>query len=399
MRERRAAHVRPLPPSGDRLRSQQIRASAPSPERIRRYKPIRTDEGVPAPLGIGVIAVFLVLGVAMLIVGGNVLVNVVGQLARAFDSAVSQVSSMPPATMAPSGVALDTPVLDAPDNGGYTNHATVSLSGSVPGGAIGKSGYKVRVYVIAADETRSQVAEVEVGLTTHFSTAAITLVEGPNTFVAALVTPSSEGQPSPKIVLILDSTPPKLSIASPVDGSSQSGSSVVVSGKSDPNSTVTVRNRQAPGGGLSSKVVGEDGRFALTVGLVAGSNSILVAATDQAGNVTTDSLTVKRSYGKLSAHLAAAPATFKSAGPTTLKLTVRATSANGGPMAGAKVVFTVTVQGLGPIVSPEVTTDQTGTASWKVAVSGATPGVGAATALVTTSDGDQVSATTRLTTT
>ncbi len=399
MRERRAAHVRPLPPSGERFRTHQIRASAPPPELIRRYRPIRTNKGVPAPLGIGAIAVFLVLGVAMLIVGGNILVNVVGQLAHAFDSAISQVSSMPPATMAPSGVALDTPVLDAPDNGGYTNHATVSLSGSVPGAAIGKSGYKVRVYAIASNGTRSQVAEIEVGATTHFTTAALTLVEGSNTFAAALVTPSTEGQPSPEVVYILDTAPPVMSVTSPVDGSSQSGSSVVVSGKSDPDSTVTVRNRQAPGGGLSSKVVGQDGRFAITVGLVAGSNSIQVTATDRAGNVTTDQLTVKRSYGKLAAHLAVAPATFKASGPTTLKLTTHATSANGGPLAGAKVVFTVTVQGLGPIVSPELTTDQTGTATWKVTVSGATPGIGAATALVTTSDGDQVSATTRLTTT
>jgi hypothetical protein len=347
----------------------------------------------------GVVAVFLVLGVAMLVVGGNVLVSVVGQLAHAFDNAISQVSSMPPATMAPSGVALDTPVLDAPDNGGYTNSPTISLSGSVPGGATGKSGYKVRVYVIASDGTRSQVAEVEVGATTHFSTAAVNLVEGSNTFVAALVTPSSEGQPSPEVVYILDTAPPKLSISSPADGSSQTGSSVVVSGKTDAGSTVTVRNRQAPGGGLSSKVVGQDGRFALTVGLVAGSNSIQVTATDQAGNVTTDQMTVKRSYGKLAAHLLVQPAKFGGAGPTTIKLTVHATSANGGPLAGAKAVFTVTAVGLGPIVSPELTTDQTGTVTWRVTISGATAGLGAATVLVTTSDGDQVSAMTRVTTT
>ena len=64
MRERRAAHVRPLPPSGDRLRSNQIKASAPSRELVRRYRPVRTSKGVPPPLGIGVIAVFLVMGVA-----------------------------------------------------------------------------------------------------------------------------------------------------------------------------------------------------------------------------------------------------------------------------------------------------------------------------------------------
>jgi hypothetical protein len=368
-------------------------------ELIRRYRPIRTSKGVPAPLSLGIVGVFLALGIVMLIVGGNILVGVVGQLAHAFDNAISQVSSMPPATMAPSGVALDTPVLDTPDNGGYTNHATVSLSGGIPGPAIGQSGYKVRVYSIATGGQRNQVAEVDVGSTTQFSTAAVTLVQGPNTFVAALVTPGGEGQPSPQVVYILDTVPPNLSIASSADGSSQTGGSVVISGKTDPGSTVTVRNKQAPGGGLSSKIVGQDGRFAVTVGLVAGSNSIQVTATDQAGNVTTDQLIVKRAYGKLAAHLAVSPAKFRATGPTTLKLTVRATSVNGGPLAGASVVFTVTVAGLGPIVSPELTTDQTGTASWKVTISKATAGIGAATVLVTTGDGDQMSATTPLTTT
>ena len=399
MRERRAAHVRPLPPSGERLRSHQIKASAPASEIVRRYRPVRTGRDVPAPLGIGVIAVFLILGVAMLIVGGNILVNVVGHVARAFDDAITQVSSLPPATMAPSGVALDTPVLDAPDNGGFTNQAIVSLSGNVPGAVIGKKGYEVRVYELSSDGTKRQVAQLSVGDTTRFSTAAIKLAEGKNTFVAALVTPSTEGQPSPEVVYTLDTTPPALTISSPADGSTQSASSAVISGTSDVGATVTVRNKQSPGGGLSSKIVGEDGRYAITVGLVAGSNSISVTSTDQAGNVTTSQLTVKRSFGKLAAHLAVGPSTFKAAGPTTLRLTARATSSNGGPLAGAKAVFSVTVEGLGPIVSPEVTTDQTGTATWRVTISGATAGVGAATVMVTTADGDQVTATTRLITT
>jgi len=254
--KRRGAHVRPLPPSSERLRSHQIKASAPSRELVRRYRPVRTNEGVPPPISVGVIGVFLVLGIAMLIVGGNILVSVVGQVAHAFDNAMAQVASMPPATMAPSGVALDTPVLDAPANDGYTNQATVSLSGSVPAAVVGLTGYNVRVYVLASDGTRSQVAEMQVGATAHFSTPAIALVEGPNTFVAALVTPSTEGQASPPVVYTLDTVPPNLSVASPADGSTQSGSSVVVSGKTDPGSTVTIRNKQAPGGGLSSKVVG-----------------------------------------------------------------------------------------------------------------------------------------------
>ena len=400
MRERRAAHVRPLPPSNERLRSHQIRASSPSFDRVRRYRPIRTNKGVPAPISLGVVAIFLVLGIVMLVVGGNILVSVTGQLGRAFDNAISRVSSLPPATIAPSGVALDTPVLDTPDNGGYTKQPEVALSGSVPGAAVGASGYTVRVYAVASDGKRSQVAEVQVGATTRFTTAAVALVEGPNTFVASLVTPSSEGQPSPEVVYILDTKPPTLSVASQPDNNSQTGGSVVITGTTDPGVTVTVLNRKAPGsGGQSSEIVGPDGRFALTVGVVAGSNPILVTAADQAGNVSPDTVTVNRSLGKLAATLSVKPTKFRGKGPTKLTLTVHATSVNGGPLAGASVTFSVLVQGLGPFSSSGLTTNQSGVSTWSVTISGATAGGGSATAYITTSNGDSIQKDMPLTTT
>ena len=351
---------------------------------------MRKGGAVPAPLSIGAVVVFVVLGVVMLVVGGNLLVGVMGHLANAFDNAVSHVSSMPPATIAPSGVALDTPVLDAPGNGGYTSQPITSLSGSVPGAAVGKNGYKVRVYLMAKDGTKSQVAEVNVGSTTNFATPAINLVEGPNVFVAALVTPSSEGQPSPEVVYTLDTQAPLLKVSSPADSSLLTKSSVVVSGKSDPGATVTMRNDQSPGSGLSSKVVGQDGRFAITVGLAVGSNTIELTATDEAGNTTTAQLTVGRSYGQMAATLSVTPSKFKAASTTTLILPVHAKAEDGSPLAGAKVAFTVGVYGLGQLVSDELTTDAKGSVTWQVTISGATPGIGMATALVTSSTGDQI---------
>ncbi len=399
MRERRAAHVRPLPPSSDRLKSRQIRAFAPSPELLRRYRPVRTGGNVPAPLSIGAVAVIVVLGVAMLVVGGNLLVGVMGHVAKAFDNAISHVSSQPPATVAPSGVALDTPVLDAPDHGGYTQGPTVLLSGSVPSAAIGQTGYKVRVYVVAKDGTKSQVAEVDIGATTHFDTPAITLVEGPNVFVASLVTPSSEGQPSPEVTYTLDTQAPKLTVSSPANNRLLAGSSVPVSGTSDPGATVTIRNYQSIGNGLGTDVVGSDGRFAITVGLVAGSNTIYLTATDQAGNTTEKQLTVWRSLGQMKANFSVDPSKFRAASSTTLKLTVYATAEDGSPMAGAAVVFTVLVDGLSPITKDGLTTNAKGVATWQVTISGATPGPGTATVYVTSSAGDPVSNVTGFTTT
>ena len=399
MRDRRAGHVRPLPPSGDRLRSRQITAaSAPPRDLLRRYKPGRSSRQVPPPLSLGVIALFLILGVVMLVVGGNLLVNIAGQVASAFDNAMTRVASMAPATPAPSGVALDTPVLNAPPNDGYTNQTVVSLSGTVPGDAIGQNGYTVRAYAVAANGSRIKVAEVNVGGTSRFDTPAVSLIEGPNSFVATLVTPGGEGQPSPLVTYILDTAPPVISLGAPADGSTVSGKSVVVSGKTDPGATVTVRNKMAPGGGISNKIVGTDGRFAISIPLVSGSNTVDIVATDQAGNVTTLQIVVKRSYGQLAAHVTAAPARWKASSPQTLKMTVRVTSSGGGPLAGATVVFTVGVAGLAQTISGPITTDETGTATWKVGVSASQPGIGQASVLVTSSDGDQTTASVRLTT-
>ena len=307
-------------------------------------------------------------------------------------------SSRRPATAPPSGVALDTPVFNAPPNDGYTNQPVVSLSGTVPGDVVGKKGYVVRVYTVAADKTRTKAAEVAVGATARFDTAAVSLVEGSNTFVATLVTPSSEGQASPEIVYILDTKPPTLTLGSPASGSTQSGNSVVISGKSDSGVTVTVRNKMSPGGGLSTKVVGTDGRFAISIPLVAGSNTVDIVATDQAGNVTTMQIVVKRAYGKLAASLAVTPARFTARGSTTLTLKVVATSVGGGPLAGATAVFTVGPAGVPQVVSPSLTTNQSGVATWKVTITGAQPGIGQVSVLVTSADGDTATATVRLTT-
>lgn len=399
MRERRAAHVRPRPPSSDRLRTQAIRADAPPHSDLRRYGPIRSGTRIPAPTAFALIGGCIVLGLVTIMIGAGLLTDFAGQVSSAFGNAMSKLSSQAPATVAPSGVALTTPELDMPDNGGYTSLTPSPIAGSVPSGALGKPGYAVAVYRIGKDGARQQVARVAVGVTTRFTTPPIALLEGSNSFVAALVTPSGEGQPSPPVTYILDTTPPKIAITSPAPNAQVVASSLDVSGQTDPGITVTIRNEQAPGGARSNQSAGPDGKFRLTVAVVAGANTIDLTATDQAGNSSTTSLTVNRAYGKLDPHLTASPARFSSSSQTTLTLTVHATSANGGPLGHAKVTFTVTIQGLGPIVSPELTTDATGFATWQVGISGGAPGGGQASVVVTSPAGDVVTGTTPITTT
>jgi bacillopeptidase F len=340
----------------------------------------------------------LFLGVVMLTVGGGFLGNIVGQLGGAFNNAIGAMGSQPPATMGPSGVAMTTPVIDEPPDDGYTNQKDLTLTGSVPGAAVGKDGFTVRVYILGQDNSRLKVAEVAVGTTTRFVAPGLTLTEGTTTFIATLVSPSSEGDASPEAVYILDTKPPAITVTSPSPNSMQTTTSVDVVGRTEAGATITVRNSQAPGGSRASQITGGDGRFRITVALVAGSNPIELTATDRAGNTTTKNFTVKRDYGQLAAHLSVAPNRIDITVPTTLTLTLHATTENGSPLANARVTFTVTIAGLGPIVSPEMTTDGTGTATWTTEISGATPGSGNASVLVSTSSGDMVSASALITT-
>lgn len=346
-----------------------------------------------------IIAACVVLGLLTITVGARLAGDFIGGVAGAFSNSIGRLVSQGPATAPPSGVTLDTPQIDAAPNGGFTNQPSVPIQGTVPGASVGKTGYSVNVYIVAKGGAQRKVASVPVGGTTRFSTSAITLTEGSNDFVAKLASPTGEGNPSPVVTYILDTKDPSLAIKSPSQGAHVSVAAVDVSGTSDPGVTLTIRNEQSPGGARNSAVIGADGTFKLTIPIVAGANTIDVSAIDQAGNTTLTSLIVNRAYGQLAPHLSVSPTKFRSSSQTTLKMAVHATTFNGAPLASATVTFTVTIHGLGPIVSPELTTDATGTATWQVPIGGSTPGTGQVSVLITTSAGDVVMATTAVTTT
>jgi hypothetical protein len=366
---------------------------------MRRYRPLKTTIRVSPPTAMFLICAAVLLGLLTLTVGVGLVSNLVGGVADALGNSFNHSSSQAPVTAPPSGVQLDTPVLDAPPSNGFTNQSTVLLQGTLPAASVGKTGYTVHVYAQGKNGAQREVATVAAGGTTRFITGAVALTTGANVFTATLSTPGGEGRASPAVTYTLDTTPPQIVITSPVSGTRVNVSTVSVSGTCDAGATISIHNEQAPGGSYSSQVAGQDGKFKLSVSVVAGPNTIDLAATDLAGNNATTSMILKRDYGQLAGHLSVTPSKFASSSQTTLKLTVRATSFNGGPLANAKATFTVMIQGLGPIVSPELTTDATGTATWQVAVSGASQGIGQASVLITSPDGDQVTATATVTTT
>ena len=340
-----------------------------------------------------ILAACLIVGLLTLTVGVGLVGGLVGGIGGAFENSLNRLTSHVPGTPSPSGTALDTPVIDAPLNGGYTTQASLPLQGTVPGDVVGKSGYKVNIYLITSKGAQRKVTSVAGGGTTRFITSPVTLTEGNNSFVATLASSSAEGAPSPVATYILDTVVPKIKISSPAHGAKVSASSIEVSGSCDAGTNVAIRNEQAPGGSLNSVTVGADGGFALTVQVVAGPNTIDLTATDQAGNVSVASVTVTRSYGQLAAHLSVSPSKFKASKKPTLTLSMHASSFGGAPLAGASVTFTVTIYGLGPIVSPQLTTNASGVATWQVAITGASAGTGQASVLVTSAGGDVITAT------
>jgi hypothetical protein len=333
------------------------------------------------------------LGLVTVLIGSGMMVDLARGVGSAFHDAITQLTSQPPPTAAPSGVALDTPVLDSPANAGYTNAASIVLQGQVPSLTVGKSGYKVHVYQLGTNKAKSLVADIAIGTTTRFSTPPLTLVEGSNLFAASVDGPSGEGNLSPSITYVLDTSPPAISIGSPHQNALLNSGTAPISGQTDANVSLILRNQQLAGGGVTTTTAGADGKFSASIAIVAGSNTIVISGTDQAGNTATTTLTVRRNYGDLAAHLQVSPSKFAASAKVTLKLTLHATSVNGGPLADAQVTFTVLVQGLGPIASPQLTTDKTGTSTWQIDISGATAGTGEASVMVTSPAGDVASAT------
>jgi len=75
--------------------------------------------------------------------------------------------------------------------------------------------------------------------------------------------------------------------------------------------------------------------------------------------------------------------------PKRLTLTVTVLGSDGKPLSGATALFTISVPGLEAIVSRELSTNRSGTASFSTMIpKGATRGGGLATVLVTAKDED-----------
>lgn len=125
-------------------------------------------------------------------------------------------------------------------------------------------------------------------------TISVPLVEGLNV-LTAVATNASGVASTATAQVTLDTTPPRITIDSPADGSTTTSDSVVVSGLANDVvvGTVNAQDVQVTVNGITAQV-GNRTYAALAVPLTLGKNTVQAVAHDRAGNGTTTNITVNR---------------------------------------------------------------------------------------------------------
>jgi hypothetical protein len=224
----------------------------------------------------------------------------------------------------------------------YTREPQLQLTGKVPSFAV-QTGRSVQIVINGA-----VVATTLLDTSGAFG-ATLALKDGANSIGVALIADRDVVAASSYSV-VLDRTPPTLTVSSPAPASTVDAQNVVVSGTAEPGSTVTLNGRMV--------IVTPEGGFVDSFTAPAGSLPITVVARDRAGNETTQKLTVTAQQVTQTAGVTVTVTLDKATarpgqGVLAMVYVVGAT----GPRAGIPITLSVGVASIGTAV-----TDATGTA-------------------------------------
>lgn len=350
-----------------------------------------------APLGIQLLLVAGVVALVALVLATSI--GGVGRIAGSLGDAVGGLVGRIVATPLPSATPLPdiaAPNLEAPSDP-YTNQPTTTLRGSIPTAAVGDPDLRIRVYDTLPSSGPSVVKEIAVPPTAVFTIPDLTLADGPNDFTVTIVGGDFESEPSAVVTYVLDTEPPKITIAAPKNGTTINHDTAVITGQTQGLSELTARNEA---NGLSATAEADgDGSFSLSVPIASGPNGITVSAIDPAGNSASTVVTVRRGSGKLTATISASTYRIPSKKlPEPLTVRVTVTDPDGRPLAGASVLITITAPGIPAIVPSPILTNGDGVASYRTTIPrSATVGSGPIVAEVTTTDFGTITVRTTLT--
>jgi len=246
-----------------------------------RYRAIARSAGVRAPTRPRWVDASLVvtLGVAAFIV----LPRASSAIGAGFEQVVAQVQQSIPLLQGRGSIDLPAggstsigaaPIADSLP--AYTREPQLQLTGKVPSFAV-QAGRSVQFVLNGA-----VVATTLLDASGAFN-ATLTLKEGANTIAVALIADRDVVAASSYSV-VLDRTPPTMTLTQPVAGSTVDAKNVVVAGTTEPGSTITVNGRIV--------VITPEGAFTDSFSATPGSLPITVVARDRAGNETTQKVTV-----------------------------------------------------------------------------------------------------------
>ncbi|MFL5681250.1 MAG: Ig-like domain-containing protein [Chloroflexota bacterium] len=375
----RSPQVRPRAPSTGRPAASRFRSRGPLESRLAVHRGI--DRVSPFPLVGRVVLVLAVaiLGAAVLFVATGGLARAIGAIGSGVGGFVNHIGATPVPSQDPGAIA-DAPLIEAPGEP-YTNLAAVDLVVVVPNNVVGIATNHVFVYGDTGDAEPAQIADIAIGTTPRIIVPHVALKPGANNFTATINGVAGESEASPVVTFVLDTAKPKITLSGPRNGSTINRTTVAITGKTQARSTIQANNDA--NGAAGNAVAGADGAFSVTVALVAGTNKITLTATDPAGNIATLAVSYKRGSGALTARLTGSAYRFSRARlPDPLELTVLVTDPDGAALAGARVTFSVTIPGVGPITVDRVTGSD-GRAVLRTTVpKGATVGSGIASVLV-----------------
>jgi len=159
----------------------------------------------------------------------------------------------------------------------FTKTNAVTIAGKVPGFAA-LAGRQIEIAL-----NGTAVGTFPIGADFRFGGSAITLPDGTSTIIARLVDGASEIAATSATVVV-DRTPPALSITRPRANETIAGPEVVIEGKTEPDAEVTVIGRALR--------PNPDGTFTDRINAPSGPLRLAIAAKDKAGNETKTEISV-----------------------------------------------------------------------------------------------------------